>query len=89
MVAVLGVDPGMLKSIAVTEPIKVAPPTKAPKRSMRGSGSQSSVSGIASAIRVNPLRPGKKAKTMARSVPTIGYRIFGHEKTSSRPFQAA
>ena len=89
MVAALGAVPGMLKRIAVTEPMKVAPPTKAPNSKTVGNGSQLRVKEIASAIRVTPLSPGRKANTMASSVPTTGYRKLGQDETNNRPCQAA
>lgn len=71
-VAALGPDPGTLNRIAVTDPMNVAPPTNPPKVSTTGSGSQESVNGIASAISVAPLTPGRNATTIANSVPTTG-----------------
>ena len=75
--------------MAVAEPMNVAPPTKAPKSRRTGSGCHWKVSGIANAISVTPLKPGRNENTMARRVPATGYRMFGQEKTIRSPSQAA
>jgi len=69
--------------------MKVAPATKDPNRSIIGRGSQAAVKGIAKAMSVTPLIPGRTETTIAKRVPRIGYRILGHEKTNRRPSQAA
>ena len=52
--------------------MKVAPPTRPPNVSTTGSGSHVSVNGIASAISVTPLTPGRNATIIASSVPASG-----------------
>ena len=54
-----------------------------------GSGSQENVSGIAMAMRVAPLSPGRRATHIATRVPTSGYRMLGQVRTKTIPFQAA
>ena len=46
IVAALGAVPGMFRRMAVAEPMKVAPPTRAPNSSSTGIGSQWSVNGM-------------------------------------------
>ncbi len=56
----------------VTDPMKVPPPTNAPKSRTVDSGSQANVHGTARAMRVTPPIPGRKENTMARRVPATG-----------------
>ena len=71
-VAALGPVPGTLKRIAVIDPMKVAPPTSPPNVNTTGSGSHVSVKGMASAISVTPLTPGRNATVIVSSVAAIG-----------------
>ena len=52
--------------------MNVAPTTKAPNSRTIDSGSHEKVNGIASAISVTPPSPGRKANTIASSVPPTG-----------------
>ena len=72
MVAAFWALPGILKRMAVTEPMNVAPPTNAPNSNINGSGSHVMVRGMASAMRLELFRPGLDAKTIANSVPASG-----------------
>ena len=64
--------PGTLKRIEVTDPMKVAPPSKAPNSSIIGTGSHENVNGMARAMRVAAPTPGITANTIANRVPTTG-----------------
>ena len=79
----------MLNSIAVTDPIKVAPPVIAPNSKSTETGSHVTVSRIISAATLDPPMPGKKDDTIDNAVPSTGMRMFGNEKTFPTPSKMA
>lgn len=77
--------PGTLNKIAVIEPMKVAPPVRAPNSSRTEIGSQCSVISKATVAMLVPPMPGRKAETMAISVPSSGIAMFGQLRTWPAP----